>query len=165
MSKYDWDTIWNAIRLTYPREFRNLKGYRHVYNCLINLQPYPTDAKLQIKNLAEIPGAIDPDVFILERDRQTGDYTDYSLTMIQWQQLISLELHKGIDKTVPDLSAIAYALFKVTYKGITESHRDKHFNQLLGKSRKPDNKTRKILKFRFNKDSLIIKRWLHKATR
>src|SRR5690606_28105027 len=89
---YDWNTVWNAIRLRYPKEFRNLKGYRYVYNRLIQLDPYPTDSKMRIIDVSDTPEEINPDAFMLEREEQTGEYTDYALTMLPWQQVISLEL-------------------------------------------------------------------------
>ena len=154
LKKYDWDNVWNTIRKEHPREFRNLKGYRHVYRTLLQLTPGPSTGTLQIKNHA-VPGEpVHPDVFMLIPNQVSGKLEDYSLAGASWEELISLELAANIDKTVPALTAISYALFELTFYGFTEQSRTKTFNKICSGFNRRSAKHKKGRKFSIFKSRL-----------
>lgn len=130
--RQSWEDVRRCLIKEYPSQVKNIKGYKVVFYNLRKMKPETTDSRLMIIDVSGEESVINPDVFMLEKEDGDEEYTDYALSMIPWAKVIGLMIDENADTAVPELDAIAYALFKMTFFGFTERKIQRNFNELVG---------------------------------
>jgi len=121
----DWKKI-EKILLTLDKNNDNLKGYKKVYEELLNLKPKKSDYILKIKHVKNDEEDYE-DVFgTLKNDTQ-----NYALEFTSWQEWLGMEIDSKIQKKYSKTSIIANCIYEMTFFGFNQKKIKKKINELL----------------------------------
>jgi len=121
----DWKKI-EKILLTLDKNNDNLKGYKKVYEELLNLKPKKSDYILKIKHVKNDEEDYE-DVFgTLKNDTQ-----NYALEFTSWQEWLGMEIDPKTQKKYSNPSIIANCIYEMTFFGFNQKKIKKKINELL----------------------------------
>jgi len=121
----DWKKI-EKILLTLDKNNDNLKGYKKVYEELLNLKPKKSDYILKIKHVKNDEEDYE-DVFGTSKN----DTQNYALEFTSWQEWLGMEIDPKTQKKYSNPSIIANCIYEMTFFGFNQKKIKKKINELL----------------------------------
>jgi hypothetical protein len=111
------DVIAEIIRL-YKDQEKNEKGYRKVYQELLEMTPGPGEPGFRIELVQEVSDEGEP--WLITHGIQDGEEISYGLELYPWAELLGTEVSPGTEAGFKAETIVAGCLYEMTFFGFTE---------------------------------------------
>ena len=112
------DDVINDINRLYKDQEKNEKGYRKVYDHLLEIVPGPGEENFRIE--LKLEATDDGEPWLITHGIEDGEEISYGLELYPWAELLGTEITPGTLAGFKAETIVAGCLYEMTFFGFTE---------------------------------------------